>query len=173
MLSSPDIAPINHTHHRLSKTVLRYFGNILVTEYGYNTAHCLSFFFSIWWLCQYDGFKSLCPACLIQRCSVAFVLHRRTVGDRGAVWSTPLEPLNINPVCLFVCLFVFVILSKLNRHVFNLIIFIFTFFFFLASNWFCFALASKGIERTYTFEPDCCRLFWTLPILVNCEMLYP
>ena len=40
MLSLPDIALINHTHHRLSETVLRYSGNIVVTEDGSNTARC-------------------------------------------------------------------------------------------------------------------------------------
>ena len=50
MLSSPDIAPINHTHHRLSETVLRYSGNIVVTEGGYNTARK-----TIWRLRPYGG----------------------------------------------------------------------------------------------------------------------
>ena len=54
MLSSPDIAPINHTHHRLSETVLRYSGNIVVTEDGPNIARC-----SIVALCQYEGFKTI------------------------------------------------------------------------------------------------------------------
>ena len=52
MLSSPDIAPINHTHHRLPETVLRYTGNIVVTEDGPNTARC-----SIVALRYYGGFK--------------------------------------------------------------------------------------------------------------------
>ena len=50
MLSSPDIAPINHTHHRLSETVLRYSGNIVVTEDGSNTARI-----AIWLLRPYGG----------------------------------------------------------------------------------------------------------------------
>ena len=53
MLSSPDIAPINHTHHRLSETVLRYSGNIVVTADGSNTARC-----SIVALRYYGGFNA-------------------------------------------------------------------------------------------------------------------